>query len=450
MDLWTFDDRRTFAVGLWFRVIAASAFFALFAASHLSGVLLGVRCAVLVYVCLGSLVLINGVYWLVAIVSGAFSRRHFYFHWAIDVWLICAVLDGLGDISQAVAIPAFIQIIVTSAVFISRGASMWVAAMSGVATLVWSARAVQFNAGTLSLVPWSMEKATIVVASAALFYVLIAFLAGTLARSLQRINDLLGRSNEELARSNRELTIVEDELRFQTRALVHDIRSPVAAAVTAITLAERSSGEWGGGGAKADESELLAMAVENLRRVDLMIDRLREVEELRGAVLRREKLRIREVLEELEVEFAVPFSKSNAVLSCAGDETVVEGDEYYLGVLFRNVIGNAVRYVPEDGSGIVQVTWQSADGWVDIEVSDNGRGVREEERARVFEVFRKGWRDERAGAMGMGLALAHRVVDRHGGRIGFGESRLGGATMCIRLPIAARTHRDAPELEGVS
>ena len=93
-------------------------------------------------------------------------------------------------------------------------------------------------------------------------------------------------------------------------------------------------------------------------------------------------------------------------------------------VLF-NLIQNAIRHTPADGS--VTVLAEAANGHVEIEVSDTGDGIREEDRQRVFEPFYRGGSQSartRAGA-GLGLAISRAIVEAHGGRIWLADSPTG-------------------------
>ena len=93
-------------------------------------------------------------------------------------------------------------------------------------------------------------------------------------------------------------------------------------------------------------------------------------------------------------------------------------------VLF-NLIQNAIRHTPADGS--VTVLAEAANGRVEIEVSDTGDGIGEDDRARVFEPFYRGGSEAartRAGA-GLGLAISRAIVEAHGGRIWLADSPSG-------------------------
>jgi two-component system, NtrC family, sensor kinase len=109
-------------------------------------------------------------------------------------------------------------------------------------------------------------------------------------------------------------------------------------------------------------------------------------------------------------------------------------DERKIRQVLLNLLSNAVKFTPEGGR--VAVRAAPADGGVEISVSDTGIGIAVEDQEAIFQEFRQVGTDyarKREGT-GLGLALARRFIDLHGGRIGV-KSRLGeGSTFTIDLP----------------
>jgi len=116
---------------------------------------------------------------------------------------------------------------------------------------------------------------------------------------------------------------------------------------------------------------------------------------------------------------------------------VVWGDESMLVTAVHNLVANAIQYSP-DGTR-VGVGVSRRDGAVEIAVTDQGVGIPESERDRVFERFFRvdSARSRQTGGTGLGLAIVKHVVQNHGGDVRVWSQQGRGSTFTIRLPEAA-------------
>ncbi|MGH9363158.1 MAG: sensor histidine kinase, partial [Thermoanaerobaculia bacterium] len=113
----------------------------------------------------------------------------------------------------------------------------------------------------------------------------------------------------------------------------------------------------------------------------------------------------------------------------------VVGDERKIRQVLLNLLSNALKFTPEGGR--IAVRAAPADGGVEISVSDTGIGIAPEDQEAIFQEFRQVGTDyaKKREGTGLGLALAQRFVDLHGGRI-WVKSRLGeGSTFTFHLPV---------------
>ena len=123
------------------------------------------------------------------------------------------------------------------------------------------------------------------------------------------------------------------------------------------------------------------------------------------------------------------------------------GDERKIKQILLNLLSNAVKFTPEGGR--IGINARQADGSVEISVSDTGIGISPEDQAKIFEEFRQVGGDyahKREGT-GLGLTLAKKFVELHGGKI-WVESEVGkGSTFTFTLPINPHPF-PLPEGEG--
>jgi two-component system phosphate regulon sensor histidine kinase PhoR len=117
------------------------------------------------------------------------------------------------------------------------------------------------------------------------------------------------------------------------------------------------------------------------------------------------------------------------------------GDEERLGQVFSNLLDNAIKYTPEEGTITLKAT--ANDTFVEVVVEDTGIGIPPQDLPRIFERFYRvdKARSRELGGTGLGLSIVKHLVEGHGGTV-WAESRGKGTRFVVRLPIsvsAART-----------
>jgi signal transduction histidine kinase len=103
--------------------------------------------------------------------------------------------------------------------------------------------------------------------------------------------------------------------------------------------------------------------------------------------------------------------------------------------VLSNLVGNAIKYSPNGTPVEVAVTHDA--GRATVTVADQGVGVAPEDRPHLFEPFRRGSRARGVAGLGLGLAVARRIVEAHGGRIELDSVGTAGSTFHLILPIAS-------------
>ena len=112
----------------------------------------------------------------------------------------------------------------------------------------------------------------------------------------------------------------------------------------------------------------------------------------------------------------------------------IRGDERKIKQVLLNLLSNAIKFTPEGGR--VGLRAEPVDEHVEVAVSDTGVGIAPEDHEAVFEEFRQvGAAEKKAEGTGLGLALARKFIELHGGRI-WVKSQVGvGSTFTFTLPV---------------
>jgi signal transduction histidine kinase len=125
-------------------------------------------------------------------------------------------------------------------------------------------------------------------------------------------------------------------------------------------------------------------------------------------------------------------SGDNRVTISAPQGIMVRADASHLRGAIGNLVRNALAYAPSETD--VSVAVESADGVVTVQVRDHGPGLPEGKQQQIFDPFVRG-ENGHPGGRGLGLFIARRVVEAHGGTIS-AESSGGGATFRVHLPVS--------------
>jgi signal transduction histidine kinase len=223
-------------------------------------------------------------------------------------------------------------------------------------------------------------------------------------------------------------------------AVSHDLRTPLATTRAMVeALADEVVTD------RADVQRYLSLILHDIQHLSRLIDDLFELSQIDSGAL---KLRcvpvdVAQLVSETVAAYQAPAAENDVRLEEAVASSIeparIDGDPDRLQRVLRNLLDNALRHTPAGGT--IQVQAASADGQVQVSVSDSGPGVAEADLERIFDRFYRGElsrrRDETSAATsgaGLGLAIARGLVQAHQGRIWAEPSPLGGVSVQIRLP----------------
>jgi signal transduction histidine kinase len=240
----------------------------------------------------------------------------------------------------------------------------------------------------------------------------------------------------ERQRSESELRSKESLARLGEMAAVvaHEVRNPLAGIKGAIQVI---------GGRLGAEHPLRPVVADIIGRIDALSE---VTEELllfsRPRAPRFEVVELLPLLREVGGLLKADPRFSRMQVEFEGRPLTVRGDLRLLRQVFQNLLLNAAQAV--DGQGIVRVLADQANGLAIVSVRDDGPGVPEPLRARVFDPFVT----TRHRGTGLGLALVKRAVEAHGGEVGLLCPPEGGTVLTVRLPAPPPPPAPTPAAHG--
>jgi signal transduction histidine kinase len=188
--------------------------------------------------------------------------------------------------------------------------------------------------------------------------------------------------------------------------------------------------------------------LEEVAKLNSMVDTLLTLAHAEtGAIeLHRTIFPFLELVGESATVVGVLAEEKNQTISVSGDSGInIWADYALLRMAVVNLLDNAVKYSPS-GSAIrlslhAEEGTASSAGFVELDIEDDGPGIPEGARQRIFDRFFRldEARTREAGGAGLGLPIAKWAVEANGGKVFVKPGRACGATFCIRVPIADRS-----------
>jgi signal transduction histidine kinase len=215
-----------------------------------------------------------------------------------------------------------------------------------------------------------------------------------------------------LLHENRELRAANRDLEVVAYAIAHDLRAPLR---TIGGYAQLVAGEF--------RSALPHTVTENLTRIQTTVDHMQSMlgqwlslVHKQHAILQVQGIDFSSLAESVAQELRIAHPERHVTVNIQPALTA-NADEVLLRELLQNLLGNAWKFTQQQGDARIDVgAYRDRDRMVYF-VRDNGVGFPELDRERLFEPFVRLHQDRCYSGTGVGLAIAHRIVERHDGRI---------------------------------
>lgn len=236
--------------------------------------------------------------------------------------------------------------------------------------------------------------------------------------------------NAGMLHQNAKLAELNKELESFTYSVSHDLRAPARAVLGYSQIMEEDYGAV----LDAEARELLGTIHSEATRMGTLIDDLLELsrlgrEELRNGAVEMEAL-VADVVREQTAHL-----RTNGLVIDVLPLPAAYGDRTQLRQVWQNLIGNAIKYSQKHEHPTVRISGVIENAEICYHVQDNGVGFDMEYADKLFGVFQRLHRAEDFPGTGVGLAIVHRVISRHGGRVWANAKPGAGATFSFALPL---------------
>ena len=239
----------------------------------------------------------------------------------------------------------------------------------------------------------------------------------------------VGRDVTDKKNAEDAINALNKELEAFTYSVSHDLRAPLRAIHGFVRiLVEEHAQEFQG-----EARRYLDLVAANARQMGRLVDDLLQFSRMGRQPLNKQRVSagalVRRALEQLQ-----PALEGRSVELTVGDLPSVDGDPALLQQVFLNLIGNAIKYTKGREPARIEVGARTEpNGDLVHFVKDNGAGFDMQYAHKLFGVFQRLHRAEEYEGTGVGLALVHRIISKHGGRI-WADAAVGrGATFFFTL-----------------
>lgn len=243
----------------------------------------------------------------------------------------------------------------------------------------------------------------------------------------ERETAMLKQKNEEIRQYANQLEQSNEELKQFAHAASHDLREPIRMIVSYAELLEMNLK----GQLTKEQQELFAYLKEGGKRINEMVAGILAFSKVNNHS-EITTVNLREVLQQVKGNLKMTIGNRNAIIE---SETlpVIQSNQVLMIQLFQNLLSNAIKYNNSDQPH-VKISYAQEKGFYRFCISDNGIGIEEKYREKVFDIFTRLQNRQQHSGSGIGLAICKKIIDRLGGDIHNQPNEWGGTDFIFTLP----------------
>jgi len=239
-----------------------------------------------------------------------------------------------------------------------------------------------------------------------------------------------------------ELEVKNAEMERFTYTVSHDLRSPLITIQGFIGFLKQDLQQG-----RQSRVDLDLMRIEEaVNRMDLLLRDTLELSRIGRVTDPPQDVNFIEIVRDSLNQVSMQVGSSGAKIRLAESFPAVHVDRLRMVEALANLIENSIKYMGSQASPEIEIGWNHLDGDTAFFVRDNGIGIDPGQHKKVFELFYKV--DKKSEGTGAGLAIVHRIIEVHGGRIWIESEPGQGCSVFFTLPLAGSVHEPPNDKQG--
>ena len=242
------------------------------------------------------------------------------------------------------------------------------------------------------------------------------------------IKESILRKFNEVKELNKKMKAAYEELETFSYSVSHDLRSPIRNIDGLVQILKEDYTD------QLDESgiEIINSIIESTDRMSLLIKGILDFSRLGKIALNHKEINTKELVEEVLQELN-PLNKKVAI-KIASTLHNLYGDKTLIRQMLVNLLSNAIKYSQNKPQPKVTIITRQEHNYTTIKISDNGIGFDMKYEAKIFGVFHRLVGESEYEGTGIGLAIVHRIIEKHNGIISVDSKINQGSAFIIALP----------------
>ncbi len=247
------------------------------------------------------------------------------------------------------------------------------------------------------------------------------------------MNTELDDAHAEIARLQQQLAQARLAMEDFTYSVSHDLRASLRHVSEYLKIVREDLGD----GIGASIASHLNTASEAAAQMGRLMDGLMELSRIGRVELQLADVDLSRLIADVRRHLEMDFGQRRIEWNIAPDLPHVHGDMALLGQMLAHLLANALKFTRSCAPATISIVWARQDGGnCELRIRDNGVGFDARLQDRLFRVFQRLHNTKEFEGIGIGLALARRVVERHGGTIRARGDMAPGCQISLTLPLA--------------